>query len=316
MWIDHAAEPTYQQTMKTKMTQKPNQNPAIVQMPFNEYTDAPGVNASSLKLFLDLPLKYKQEQLSTRLRPQSKALEMGKIVHSFVLENRIDWLTAPATYTNEKGEVKSWNWNANYCKEWAKQNRDYTLLTQQEESQVLAMRDATQADRWSNKIINGCDAFEGSVFAGIGGTPCKIRMDGISLSGRYIMDLKTCADASDRAIIRDCTSFNYYLQAAFYIDVAQAAGLPVDDFYFVFLEKSQPPLISVKKVSEQALTYGRELYRDAMERLELCQKTSLWPGYTDMASEDGQMPELHPPAWVQSKALDELVIAGEAFMAD
>jgi len=62
-----------------------------------------------------------------------------------------------------------------------------------------------------------------------------------------ILDWKSCKDASIKAFRSDFFRYRYDLQAAFYCDVL---GVPMDQFYFVAIEKEFPYNTAVYSLSE------------------------------------------------------------------
>jgi|TARA_R110001583_G_scaffold88621_2_gene229648 exodeoxyribonuclease VIII len=98
--------------------------------------------------------------------------------------------------------------------------------------------------------------------------PFKCRMD--LYDGENIWDLKTARDASPRGFKRAVNNFNYYMQAALYLDGARAAGLPADKFYFLAQEKLAPFPYAVYVLSDEAAEYGRARNEQAFKTLLKC----------------------------------------------
>lgn len=78
-----------------------------------------------------------------------------------------------------------------------------------------------------------------------------------------IIDWKSCRDASERAFKSDFWKYRYDLQAAFY---CQVLGIPMDDFYFVAIEKEYPYNTAVYGIDPETQSrateeLGKVLYR-------------------------------------------------------
>ena len=88
-------------------------------------------------------------------------------------------------------------------------------------------------------------------------------------------------------------TFGYAIQAAFYVDVAQALDGNKRDFYWVAVEKEAPFAVAVYKASDAMLEHGRREYRKAIELYKECAAMDLWPAYSQ------QVQTLELPAWVK-----------------
>jgi len=78
-----------------------------------------------------------------------------------------------------------------------------------------------------------------------------------------IIDWKSCRDASERAFKSDFWKYRYDLQAAFY---CQVLGVPMNDFYFVAIEKEYPYNTAVYGIDPETQSrateqLGKVLYR-------------------------------------------------------
>ena len=131
------------------------------------------------------------------------------------------------------------------------------------DAMIQALRDHETA---AELMFNRDGQAEESVFADVNGVPCKARFDR-RIPG-VILDLKSTstkpgADSIARAVI----DYGYDLSAAHYLAVAEAAGLEVDAFAFVFVSKTAPHYVTVCDLDETFLARGRVLRALAIERL-------------------------------------------------
>lgn len=108
----------------------------------------------------------------------------------------------------------------------------------------------------------------------------KCRPDIYNKTHALMADVKNMADASPYAFQRDVAKFGYHTQHAMYSDVwARGADMPVDAFFFIVFEKSEPPLVAVYELSPATVAEGYAVYRAALERYAECKRTDDWPGY-------------------------------------
>lgn len=114
-----------------------------------------------------------------------------------------------------------------------------------------------------------------------------------------IVDYKTCADASTAAVARSIASYGYHVQAAWYIDALDAIGVQAQ-VAFVFQEKTEPYLVNVVEVDDQALFFGREKVDLALHVYRDCLESGIWPGY-----HTGQINKITLPRWAVTQHLAE-----------
>lgn len=99
------------------------------------------------------------------------------------------------------------------------------------------------------------------------------------LAARHATDYKTTACAEPGAFAAACARYGYHQQAAWYLDVADALGQPLDAFAFIAQEKEPPYLVTVVELDDAAIRRGRELNDRALERFRDCTASGIWPGY-------------------------------------
>lgn len=104
------------------------------------------------------------------------------------------------------------------------------------------------------------------------GLRCKCRPDWLNGA---VVDLKTTNDASPRGFAKSVATFRYHVQASHYL-----AGLGVERFYFIAVEKAYPHPVAVYELDAEALQLGNELRQRDMRVIADCRATGEWPGYS------------------------------------
>lgn len=122
------------------------------------------------------------------------------------------------------------------------------------------------------------------------GLACKARAD-LYLAGEYLMDLKTCRDASPEGFARAVAGYHYDLQQAHYIEGIRACGDAIRWFVFLACETEAPYVCQPHVLNVQAEQRGVALRTRAITRQAQCVAENRWPGYSD------QLNELSLPAW-------------------
>jgi exodeoxyribonuclease VIII len=220
---------------------------------------------------------------------ESAAMAFGSLVHTFVLEPHI----AEARYRT-RADVDGRTKEGKAVRDW-----EASLATQQG-IQFVSRSDYDAAVSIATAVRThlGCSAILSGGLAEVSGTvdgfrDINVRIRPDYLTDRHIVDLKTCVDGRPDAFSRSVMTFGYAIQAAFYVDVAQALDGNKRDFYWVAVEKESPYAVAVYKASDAMLQYGRAQYLKAIELYLECAAMDLWPAYSQ------QVQTLDLPAWIK-----------------
>lgn len=233
-----------------------------------------------------------------KLKPQATPeMTAGTLLHAVILENRQPYVIRPEQYMSKDGP-RPWNANANACREWLETfGADSPVVSTAEHDYMQRCRNLVHSDPFARSLISACTAFEVSVFADHPDVPEGVKMRADGLAANFGLDLKTCSDASTHAASSMCARYRYHVQAAWYLDTLKLAGMPVDEFYFIFLQKSDPPRLNVRRMKASAIDLGRDEYRADLEALSYAREHGQWPDYTG-----DKLGELDVPAWCYSAA--------------
>jgi exodeoxyribonuclease VIII len=109
---------------------------------------------------------------------------------------------------------------------------------------------------------------------------CKGRCDLITMDNTVILDLKTCEDASAEGFSKSFMSFGYWMQAAHYIAICRASGIPIERFLFVAVEKNPPYCTAVYELDAESLEKAFLIRQRLMENLSDCIARNEFPAYT------------------------------------
>ncbi len=240
------------------------------------------MSSGMLKKFRDCPFAYFQtvsEQLEGKT---SDAFRFGRAVHKICLEgvpafNKAYAIGGPI---NEK-TGKSFGVGTKAHDEWLAANgytRDQVINDVEADALVKMsnmMRRHAQASAylefgWPERVTR----------AKLHGVPCQIRMDWLThdQAGNYaIIDIKTTADIT--WFEHDARRFGYPYQLAFYRDVFQTTGTPVQ-MILIAVEKEAPFRVGVWRIANEVLDYYSGENRAALEHFKYCRQHNEWPtGY-------------------------------------
>ena len=116
------------------------------------------------------------------------------------------------------------------------------------------------------------------------GAPCNSKPDFDIIdkqAPRLFVDLKTTTDASPKGFSYSVNSYRYDVQAAFYMDGAEAQFEPREGFFFIAVEKEPPYAVAVYNTPEDVLAVGRAKYKANLATYMECLRTGVWPAYGD-----------------------------------
>lgn len=249
-------------------------------LPAEDYFAAEHINNSSLKLINKSPLHYKSS-LEIK-RDETKALVIGSAVHCSVLEPNTfieRYMVAPKVDKRTK-EGKAI---------WAElEAGGKTVLSGDDFQQIDAITAAVRSHDTASRILAEGSS-EVSVFTDILETPAKCRIDWHRPG--VLTDLKTTDDASPSGFSRSVANYGYAMQAAWYLDCCEAAGLDARTFIFIAVEKSPPYAVAVYELTPESIEVGRIQYQRALALYKHCMATGEWPGY------DSSIIQLSLPQW-------------------
>jgi len=268
------------------------------------------MSRSDLMEFDKCPHRWVQGYSKTR----TDSMSYGNLLDAYLLESgRFDdqFAIAPETYAHEKGD-KPWNWNATVCREWREEQHALgkeVIKKQQYEECILASKVL-----YSDKMINGIlstSNFQVMITAewkdkDTGLTiPLKCLIDIVPKKGLYLIDFKTCKSASLGQWPREVYNWGYHIQAAFYMDMYEAATGEVRNGFAHILQESYAPYeVGKRLLDEEFIELGREKYINAIKKYCECLKSGKFGGYDDyslyMLKFDG-FTSVGPESWMIDK---------------
>lgn len=139
---------------------------------------------------------------------------------------------------------------------------------------------ALRANEHAAKLLDGAATEVSYFWRSDDGVDCKARADIITRDGA-IADLKASASASPQFFQRQAMNAGHFLRAPFYMDGWNVLGGNARDYFFIVVAREEPNLITVCKLDEQALEWGRMHIRRAMTIFKQCRKHGLWPAYCE-----------------------------------
>jgi exodeoxyribonuclease VIII len=249
---------------------------------FNEFRSY--LSSSDLRRLIRSPAHYRNPQ-----KLESPALAFGSLAHTFVLEPHI----AEARY-RPRADVDGRTREGKAVRDWEASlaaQQGINFITEADYNAATNIAASVRTHLGASALLTGGVAETAGIVSDFLGVNCRIKPD--YRTDSYIVDLKTCVDARSDAFGRSVINFLYQVQAAFYVDVAEAIDGKKRDFYWIAVEKDAPYAVSVFKASDAMLENGRAQYKCAIALYKECASLDLWPAYSQ------QVQTLDLPGWLK-----------------
>lgn len=249
---------------------------------FNEFRSY--LSSTDIRRILRSPAHYKNPTIQ-----DSPALAFGSLVHEFVLLPDV----AEARYrpkANVDGRTKEGkavrDWEASLAAQ-----QGVKFIAEADYNAATSIATSVRTHMGATSLFTSGVAETAGIISDFLGVNCRIKPD--YRTDNHIVDLKTCVDARPDPFVRSVINFSYQVQAALYVDVAEAIDGKKRDFYWVAVEKDAPYAVAVYKASDEMLEHGRQQYRKGIELYKECAALDLWPAYSQ------QVQTLELPGWVK-----------------
>lgn len=247
------------------------------------YHDLDHVSSHGIKAVLRSPEHFFHKYvLKNRDDKASKAMELGKKVHAAFLE--------PKRFNEMKvvmpdfGAMQS-STNRKKRDEWIAVLPSGSIILKQEEvDQILGMAEAIRRHKIAapilEQIAGEVSGFWVDEFTQVS---CRMRIDGLIMSKKLIVDYKTAEDASPQAFSSAAARYGYDVQAGHYVMGTENITKERFDYCFIAQETSEPYSPAVYIPDHYFVEAGMSLAKKGLLKIKECRETNLWPGYSEEA---------------------------------
>lgn len=246
-------------------------------IPSTDYHRWEAVNASLLKTVREKsPMHARYEQLHPK--DQTPAMAMGEAIHYALLEPELFTANVvPGLDHDRRSAANKAAWLA-----FEEDNSGKVIIKQAEFDRLDGLHAELLNHNKAGALLQAPGRTEVSLVWEVEGVLCKGRYDRLCREGghNWVIDVKSCQDASPRGFQRQVANYLYDLQAAHYLGGAHA--LDPDNTYrfaFVAVEKDPPYGAAVYEASPTMLFEGGHKARTAMEAWAKCVKAGRFTGY-------------------------------------
>ena len=188
----------------------------------------------------------------------------------------------PAEYPDEKGNMKRWNGNSNFCKAWKDENEGKMILSPKELRTVQNMSESFKFDPFGAQLLE----FGHKEVAAFWKDPVtnllmKAKLDLFAPveGGIIIVDLKKVGQDDDYAFVKACADLDYPVQNATYrTGISILTETPLDQARFIHaaIPDKAPHCISFTEMDLPAQRAGERLMRRGIDDYAEALATNNW----------------------------------------
>lgn len=214
----------------------------------------------------------------------TEPMTLGRAAHHLLLgedDFSTQFIGRPPALRDQDGDLLPWNGHRKDCKRWlleqAKAGR--TVLLDKQLEAIRGMARSLAADPLVKAgALNGeieCSMVVRDKETGIW---LKARPDAIPTDDGNYSDIKTIDDISDQGIFRALRNNGLHMQGALIYEVANALGLPFEDFNLIFVESKPPHCVRIVPMAEDDLSRGIRQNRAMLRVIARCMAEKRFPG--------------------------------------
>lgn len=260
---------------------------ADVEMTDAAYHRHRALSASGAKLLLppNCPAIYRWYMDNPR--PTKAAFDLGHAAHKLVLGAGAPIEVIQVT-AKDGTKSDALNRMTNSAKDHEKAIRAAggLPLLREDFDAVHAMAKRLREHRLASALLSGGKA-EQTLFwlDDLTGSQLRGRIDWLpdAAADRMILpDYKSAISAAPEKFSRSLTDYGYVIQAAFYTEAVLSLGLAEQVVFLNIVQEKTPPyLVAVYQPDDEAMEIGRQMMRQAVDIYAECNRTGIWPGYSD-----------------------------------
>lgn len=207
---------------------------------------------------------------------QTSAMALGIIVHEYVLQGIEPIIQPKFDMRTNAGKAAA----AEFAEQHKGTKRRY--CTQDDFDTAQRARDALHAIPSARIALERkTTIFEQPGLVQEDDFKLRIKPDARNAEFHSLFELKTIAQVSGDAFARSATNLMYFLQAAFYFDIANRIDKDqYNAFFFLVAETSEPYGARIFELDQSGIELGREQYKKGLQILKKCRKENKWPLYS------------------------------------
>lgn len=275
---------------------KPAETGIFYDLPAAEYhTKVLGeISNSGIKRLLRSPAHYRAWIEDADESADSPTLAFGRAFHCALLEPDVFARTYSTDSPPDSAPRRPSSTQRNAAKpsqatldaiafwdQWDRDHAGQVQISREDYERIRAMIASVQAHPLAGRAIrDGASEVTVRCTDEATGLPCKARADYfVDGKVRYVLDVKTCEDASPEEFAKAVSKYGYHIQHAHYAEAFRAAGKPLQNYLFLAVEHKPPYAVAVYHIDAAAEARGFELRQRAIDAAARCTESGIWPAY-------------------------------------
>lgn len=272
------------------------------------YHQSRAMSSTALSEFARSPAHFRA--YLTGPKKQSAAFAFGDGTHSFLLEpgpaaDRYMFATRCSAKVKSTGKPCENQGNRYWDGDWWCGTKGHCpgepeqppkpVINEDDMPMIQQCVDNVWSHPGASAILKQLGDNEVSVVAEVDGVLCRCRFDALRAGIATAADIKTTRDSSPDYFKKSIFNFGYYLQAGLYMLVGEAAGLELEHFAFIAIEKTPPFPVMAYVLTSEVLELGKEQVRGLLAKYRQCVAEDHWPAYGD------EIVDIGLPTWAWSR---------------
>jgi len=255
-----------------------------------EYHSLKAVSHSTLECFRRSKRTYRAQYIDKTLkREQTPAMQLGSLVHTLILEpQKVDSLYIVPPKCDRRTLAGKEIYMAFTA---IAGNRE--LIDADTYAKAVAISEAVITNRAARLLLDVQSEKEGTIFwqCPETGLDCRCKPDFRSVIGMpYMLDLKTCQDATPSPFASSAAKYGYARQAAWYQWGHEVAGMGECRFVFIAVSTNEPYEVGIYEINDRDIQRARMQNKVDLEEFARCQRENDWEALHETDIVDLQLP--------------------------
>ena len=267
---------------------------AQVEITNEEYHKLSSVSHSWLECFRRSKRTYKATYIDKTLRKeQTPSMMLGSLVHSLILEPQaVGDRYSIAPKCDRRTTIGKQAWAAFLDEAYGREVVDLDTWQQAEMVSNAVLTNAT-----AKLLLNVQCEIEKPMYWTCPKTAvaCRCKPDFLSVFGMpYMIDIKTCQDATPSGFASSAARYGYARQAAWYQWGHEENGMGKCSFIFVAVSTHEPHEVGIYQLSDRDIERSRIQNEIDLVELKSCMESGEW-----QALHERSVATLQLPKWVE-----------------
>jgi hypothetical protein len=239
-------------------------------MPSKAYKEHFALSYSGMKLLKRSP-QHLMAWYSSPDRDETRSMALGTLNHLLLLEPHRE-KTDLAIWTGKVKNGKAWE-------EFEAQNADKMIIKPKDLEDSRAMIRSVLANPFVKKALGQPGKAELEFYGVDPVFECPVKCAFDWITDDLVLDLKKTAKGVSEFESRSIWDYDYHVQAAFYLRLAEIMDGRKRQFGWVVVEEEAPNACVLVLPRPEHIELGNAVVEDMLGKFSICYRDQTWPGY-------------------------------------